>query len=114
MLSVNFLYFALHKIFYPIGRRCNSTFCVATSAGVYIGSIVKMLKNTVHQGLILWKVSINDKDNYKTVTKNTTYMFLSLYNYFPFRIQCSETVSVFMYAIQKPATEKFCEGIKDQ
>ena len=68
----------------------------------------------MHQGLIPWKVSVNDKDDYKTVTKNATHMFSSLYNYFPLRIQCSETVSVFIHAIQKPATEKFCEGVTDQ
>ena len=33
-------------------------------------------------------------------------MILSLYHYFPLRIQCNETVSAFMYAIQKPAAEK--------
>ena len=33
------------------------------------GTTVKMLQNTVHRGLILLKVSINDKGNYKTVTK---------------------------------------------
>ena len=30
------------------------------------GTTVKMLLNTVHHGLIIWKVSINDKDDYKT------------------------------------------------
>jgi len=34
------------------------------------GTAVKMLQNTVHHGLIPWKVSINDKDDHKTVTKN--------------------------------------------
>ena len=66
-----------------------------------------MLENAVHRGLILWKVSINDEDNYKTVTKNTPHMVLSLCNYFPLRIRCNERVSVFMHVIQKSATEKF-------
>ena len=58
-----------------------------------------MLQNTVHRGLILQKVSI-------TVAKNTTHMVLSLCTYFPLRIHCNERVSVFMHAIQQPATEK--------
>ena len=33
------------------------------------GTTIKILQNTVHRGLILWKVSINDKNNCKTVTK---------------------------------------------
>jgi len=28
------------------------------------GITVKMLQNTVHRGLILWKVSINEEDDY--------------------------------------------------
>ena len=36
-------------------------------------------------------------------------MVLSLCNYFPLRIHCNERVSVFMHAIQKPATEKILE-----
>ena len=33
------------------------------------GTTVKILQNTVHHGLIPWKVFINDKDDYKTVTQ---------------------------------------------
>jgi len=44
------------------------------------GTTVKMLQNTVHRSLILQKVSINDRDDYKTVTKQ--HMVLSLCNYF--------------------------------
>ena len=69
------------------------------------GTTVKMLQNTVHRSLILWKVSIIDKDDYKTVTKNTIHMVLSFCN-FPPRIYCNERASVFMYAIQNPNTEK--------
>ena len=65
----------------------------------YYGTTVKKLQNTLHCGLILWKVSINDKDDYKTVTKNATHMVLSLCNYFPLRIYCNERDSVFMHAI---------------
>jgi len=36
-------------------------------------------------------------------------MVLSLCNYFLLRIHCNETVSVFMHAIQKPASEKILE-----
>jgi len=64
--------------FYPIGKRCNYTFCVTTSTMVSTyGTTVKMLQNSVHRGLILQKVSINAKHDYKTVTKNTTHMVLS-------------------------------------
>ena len=55
---------------------------------------------------MLWKVFINEKMITKQSEKYITHMVLCLYNYFPPRIQCNETVSVFMYAIQKPATEK--------
>ena len=69
-LAIHFAYFALLKMFYLIGRRCNCTFCVTTSTMVSTyGTTVKMLQNTVHRGLIVWKVSIDDKDDYKTVTK---------------------------------------------
>ena len=62
----HFVYFVLHKIFYPIGRRYNSTFCVMTALWcLHMGQQQK----TVHHSLILWKVSINDKGNYKTVMK---------------------------------------------
>jgi len=57
------------------------------------GTTVKMLQNTVHHGLILRKVSINDKDNYKTVTKNITHMVSSL---FPHRIHCNERELVYL------------------
>ena len=104
---VHFAYFVPLKIFYPIGRRCNYAFCVTTSTMVpTYGITIKMLQNTVHCGLILWKVSINDKDDHKTVPKNTTHIVLSLCNYFPHRIHCNERVSVFMHAIQKPTIEK--------
>jgi len=33
------------------------------------GTTVKMLQNTVHHGLILRKVSINNKDDHKAVMK---------------------------------------------
>ena len=36
--------------------------------------------------------------------KPSTWSYLSIY--FPLRIQCNETVKAFMYAIQKPSTEK--------
>ena len=76
MLSVHFVYFALHKIFYPIGKRCNSTFCVTTSAMVCTNGTA--VQNTVHRGLILWKVSINDKDNYKSHERTPpTWSYLS-------------------------------------
>ena len=70
------------------------------------GTTVKMLQNTVHCGLILWKISINGKEDYKAVTKKYQPLVLSLCNYFPFGIHCNERVNVFMHAIQKPATEK--------
>jgi len=73
------------------------------------GTTTKMLQNTMYRGLILQKVSFNDKNDYKTVTKNTTHMVLSLYNYFPHRIHYNEIVSIFLHAIQKPATEKILE-----
>ena len=83
IISVYFAYFVLLKIFYLIGRGCNYTFCVTASAMMCThGTTVKMLQNTLHRGLILRKVSINDKDNYKTVTKNATHMVLSICNYF--------------------------------
>ena len=37
----------------------------------YGTTVNKMLQNVVYRGLIQWKVSINDKDDYKTTTKNT-------------------------------------------
>ena len=81
-------------------------FCVTTNAMVSTyGTTVKTLQNTVHRGLILRKVFINDKDEYKMVTINTTHMFLSLHIYFPLRIHCNEVVSVFIYAVQKYATD---------
>jgi len=43
------------------------------------GTIVKMLLNTLHHGLFLRKVSINDKDDYKIVTKmppTWSYLFI--------------------------------------
>ena len=93
---------------YPIGRRCNSTYCVNNKYyGVYIGD--NSYNATKHCALRFnpTKVSINNKDDYKTVMKY--HMVLSL---FPRRrIQYNETVSVFMYAIRKPAT---CEGVADQ
>jgi len=48
---------------------------------------------------MLWKIFIHDKDDHKTVMKNTTYMLLSLwtYKYFPLSIRCNETVSVGSY-----------------
>ena len=75
MLTVHFVYFA---DLYLIARRCDSAFFVATSA-VVDGTTVKMVQNTVHCGLILQKVSIiNDKDNYKTVTKNSPHGLISV------------------------------------
>jgi len=103
ILSVYFAYFVLLKIFYPIGRRCNCTFCVATSAMVSTyGTAVKMLQNTVHRGLIPFLLMI--KTIIKQSQKYTTHMVSSLCNYFPLRIHYNETVSVFMHAIQKLAT----------
>ena len=45
------------------------------------------------------------------ITKNhekttPTWPYLSIIKYLPLRNQCNKTVNVFMYAIQKPATEK--------
>jgi len=42
------------------------------------GTATKMLQNTVHRGLILRKVSINDKNDYKTVTKKHHMVFTFL------------------------------------
>jgi len=47
-----------------MGRRCNYTFCVTTAMVSTYETTVKMLQNTLHRGLILGKVSINDKDDY--------------------------------------------------
>jgi len=101
------VYFTLYKILYLIGTRWNSTFYVPTSTMVSTyGTTVKTLQNTVHRSLILWKVSINDKDDNKTVTKNSTHTVLSLNSLLEFNVT-KQLVYLCMHAIQKLATEKF-------
>ena len=97
MLSVHFVCFVLFKIFYPLIGRIISVY-ITTSAiwCLHMG-----------QQLVLWKVSTNDKDDYKTFHEKTPLihiMVLSLWNYSTFLLEF--TVSVFMHAIQKPATKK--------
>ena len=60
---------------------------------------VKMLQNTVHHGLIPRKVTINDKDDYKTVTKK--HHSHGLISVITFLLEFT-----IMHAIQKSATEK--------
>ena len=97
MLSIHFVYFVLHKIFYPMGRMCNSTFRVTSAMVSTYGTTIKMLQNTVHRGLILRKVSNSDKDDYKTVM---THM---ISNYFPHRNQCNTIVSICIYVCNTEA-----------
>ena len=75
-----------------------------------------MLQISVHGGLILRKVLINDKHYYKTITKNTNHTILSLCNYFPFRIDSNKRVGVFMQLWNTEACpwKKYCEGVTDQ
>jgi len=87
------VYFALHKIFYPVGRRCNSTFYAVTWC-LDGEQQLKTLQNTVYHGLILQKVLLMIKTITKQSRNNTTHMLLSL---FPLRTQCNETFSVFMH-----------------
>jgi len=64
MLSVHtFCVLCTPQDLYPIGRRCNSTFCVPSAMVSTCETTDKMLQSTVHRGLILQKVSTNDKDN---------------------------------------------------
>jgi len=83
--------------------------------GVYIWETVKMLQGTVHHSLILQKVSINDKDDYKQSRKTITWSSLSIFTYLG-HLEFSVTKQLVYLCMQYRSLplKNSIEGVTDQ